>query len=157
VKAVTDFWIYSSIFSILIGFCIIFRFFIGFQFRPCGLPGEWRQATCHIFPKQATCRRNCRRVADCRLISDSGRRKVRCSDIRTCVTLRDSVTEVFQLLILKFGTVYPSALRALDLTFDRFKRGLKDLSVYIGVMRSQRLVTVVKFTTMNQSNNQLLY
>ena len=55
------------------------------------------------------------------------------------------MTEVFQLLILKFGTVYPSALRALDLTFDRFKRGLKDLSVYIGVMRSQRLVTVVKF------------
>ena len=46
---------------------------------------------------------------DCRLISDLDRRRLRSSDIRTCVTperLRDSVTEVFQLLVLKFGTVY---------------------------------------------------
>ena len=47
---------------------------------------------------------------DCRLISDSDRRRLRSSDIRTCVTprtsIRDSVTEVFHLLVLKLGTVY---------------------------------------------------
>ena len=47
---------------------------------------------------------------------------------------RDSVTAGPQV-----WNSLPSALRAPGLTFDRFKRGLQDLSVYIGVMRSKRL------------------
>jgi len=46
---------------------------------------------------------------DSRLLSDSDRRKLRSSDIRTCVTPlsppRTSMTRVFQLLVLEFGTV----------------------------------------------------
>jgi len=46
--------------------------------------------------------------------------------------------------------VLPSALQVQDLTFDHFKRGLKlNLSVYIGVMRSQRLVTVDSWRYIN--------
>jgi len=87
-------------------------------------------------------------VDDCRLISDSDRRRLRSSDIRTCVTppprerLRDSVAEVFQLLVLKFGTVYRlhSGLRTWRLTVSN--EDDLSLSVYIGLMRSQRLVTI---------------
>jgi len=62
------------------------------------------------------------------MIPDTDRRKLRSSDIRTCVTperLRDSVTEFFSTAGLQVWNGLPSALRAKDLTFDRFKRGLK--------------------------------
>ena len=64
---------------------------------------------------------------DCRLISDSDRRKLRSSDIRTCVTSRTSTRfgdRSFSAAGPQIWNGLPSALRAPDLTFDRFKRGL---------------------------------
>jgi len=65
---------------------------------------------------------------DCRLISDSGRRRLRSSDIRTCVTPRTSTRfgdRSFSAAGPQVWNGLPSALRAPDLTFDRFKLGLK--------------------------------
>jgi len=65
---------------------------------------------------------------DCRLISDSDRRRLRSSDIRTCVTRRTSTRfgdRSFSAAGPQVWNGLPSALQAPDLTFDRFKRGLK--------------------------------
>jgi len=74
---------------------------------------------------------------DCRLISDSEQRKVRSSDIRTFVTpkrLRDWDSAIFNCW---FSILERSTICAPDLTIDRFKWEL-----YIGVVRSQRLVAI---------------
>ena len=58
---------------------------------------------------------------DCRLISDSDRRKLRSSDIRTCVTPRTSTRfsdRSFSAAGPQVWNGLPSALRAPDLTFD---------------------------------------
>jgi len=52
---------------------------------------------------------------------------------------RDSVTEVFRLLVDKFGMVYPPALR--DFTFD-FKGGFKTCLFTLVWWDLQRLVTI---------------
>jgi len=65
---------------------------------------------------------------DCRLISDSDRRKLRSSDIRTCVTSRTSTRfgdRSFSAAGPQIWNGLPPALRAPGLTFNRFKRGLK--------------------------------
>jgi len=84
-------------------------------------------------------------------ISDSGRCKLHSSGIRTCVTperLRDSVTS-FSPAGPQVWNGLPSVLRTPDLTFDRFKRGLKTYYVYIGVMRSQRLMAIDSWRYIN--------
>jgi len=69
---------------------------------------------------------------DCRLISDSDRRKLRSSDIRTCVTSRTSTRfgdRSFSAAGPQIWNGLPPALRAPDLTFNRFKRGLKTFTI----------------------------
>jgi len=64
----------------------------------------------------------------CRMISDLDRHRLRSSDIRTCVTPRKSTRfsdRSFSAAGPQVWNGLPSELQAPDLTFDRFKRGLK--------------------------------
>ena len=70
---------------------------------------------------------------DCRLISDPDCRKLRSSDIRTRVTperLCDSVTEVFQLLVLKFGMVNHLCCRLRTLCFTVSNDDLRPICLH---------------------------
>ena len=66
---------------------------------------------------------------DCQLVSDVGRRRLRSSDVSTCmwslVLRRVSVTELSKSLDLKSGTVYRPHCGSQDITIFQFKRLLK--------------------------------